>query len=123
VFDLVKGGHVGPIHPVTTFPVDQVIPALSYIRRGQHIGKIVISSADQNVALPIRPAIRKLELKPDVAYLIVGGLKGLCGSLAVHMARQGARHIIAMSRSGRWAKAFWWVTLPEHEEEPLRLRK
>lgn len=35
-----------------------------------------------------------------MAYLIVGGLKGLCGSLAVHMARHGAKHIIAMSRSG-----------------------
>ncbi|KAK3328393.1 hypothetical protein B0T19DRAFT_357739 [Cercophora scortea] len=100
VFDLVKGGHVGPIRPVTTFTVDQVIPALSYIRRGQHMGKIVITSTDQDLELPIRPAIRKLELKHDAAYLIVGGLKGLCGSLAVHMARHGARHIIAMSRSG-----------------------
>ncbi|KAK1988407.1 hypothetical protein LZ30DRAFT_766139 [Colletotrichum cereale] len=100
VFDLVKEGHVGPIRPITTFPVSQVVPALSYIRRGQHMGKIVISSADQDVELPIRPACRKLVLKPDAAYLIVGGLKGLCGSLAVHMARHGARHIIAMSRSG-----------------------
>lgn len=82
------------------FPVDQVIPALSYIRRGQHVGKIVLSNADQDLKLPIQPALRKLELRPDVSYLIVGGLKGLCGSLAVHMARHGARHIIAMSRSG-----------------------
>lgn len=95
-----EGGHVGPIHPVTVFPVDQVIPALSYIRRGQHVGKIVLSNADQDLKLPIQPALRKLQLRPDVSYLIVGGLKGLCGSLAVHMARHGARHIIAMSRSG-----------------------
>ncbi|KAK4215364.1 hypothetical protein QBC37DRAFT_459225 [Rhypophila decipiens] len=100
VFDLVEAGHVGPIHPVTVFPVDQVIPALSYIRRGQHVGKIVISSDNLTQHLPVRPALRKLELKPDAAYLIVGGLKGLCGSLAVHMARHGAKHIIAMSRSG-----------------------
>ncbi|KAK3313628.1 hypothetical protein B0H66DRAFT_503226, partial [Apodospora peruviana] len=100
VFELVEAGHVRPIHPVTVFPVDQVLSALSVIRRGQHVGKIVISSADQDLQLPIRPALRQLALKPDVAYLIVGGLKGLCGSLAVHMARHGARHIIAMSRSG-----------------------
>ncbi|CAJ2514330.1 Uu.00g024490.m01.CDS01 [Anthostomella pinea] len=100
VFDLVRGGHVGPIHPVTTFPLDEAVAALSYIRRGQHMGKIVISCNDQEAQLPIRPVMPKLELKPDVAYLIVGGLKGLCGSLAVHMARHGARHIIAMSRSG-----------------------
>ena len=78
-----------------------MISALSYMRRGQHIGKIVISSGDrEDVQLPIRPAIRKLQLHSDASYLIVGGLKGLCGSVAVHMARHGARHIIVMSRSG-----------------------
>lgn len=41
-----------------------------------------------------------LQLNPDVSYLIVGGLKGLCGSLAIQLARRGARHIIAMARSG-----------------------
>ena len=53
-----------------------------------------------DVQLPIRPAVRKLGLQSDASYLIVGGLKGLCGSIAVHMARHGARHIIVMSRSG-----------------------
>lgn len=100
VFELVAGGHIGPIRPVTTFSADQVLSALSYIRRGQHIGKIVISCTDQKLKLPIRPIVPKLNLRSDAAYLIVGGLKGLCGSLAIHMARHGARHIIAMSRSG-----------------------
>ncbi|KAH6842948.1 hypothetical protein B0I37DRAFT_436915 [Chaetomium sp. MPI-CAGE-AT-0009] len=103
VFDLVEAGHIGPIRPITRYGFDDVISALSEIRRGQHRGKIVISSGDkelEDVQVPTRPAIRKLELKPDVAYLVVGGLKGLCGSLAVHMARHGARHIVAMSRSG-----------------------
>ncbi|KAK4113196.1 hypothetical protein N656DRAFT_730717 [Canariomyces notabilis] len=101
IFDLVEGGHIGPIHPVTTYGFDKVIDALSYIRRGQHIGKIVVSSGEQDVQLPIRPAVRKLRLQPEGAsYLIVGGLKGLCGSVAVHLARHGARHIIALSRSG-----------------------
>lgn len=101
IFDLVKGGHIGPIHPVTTYGFDQVIEALSFIRRGQHIGKLVVSSGEkEDIQLPVRPAVRKLSLDLEAAYLIVGGLKGLCGSLAVHMARHGARHIIVMSRSG-----------------------
>ncbi|KAJ5101357.1 hypothetical protein NUU61_003579 [Penicillium alfredii] len=100
VFDLVKGGHVRPIRPISRYSFDQVIPALLYIRRAQHIGKIVISSGEEDPQLPIRPAVRKLQLNADVSYLIVGGLKGLCGSLAVHMARHGARHIVVMSRSG-----------------------
>jgi hypothetical protein len=97
----VESGHVGPIHPVTVYSFDEVISALMYIRSGQHIGKIVISNrGSSDVQVPTRPALSKFELRPDVAYLIVGGLKGLCGSLAIHMARQGARHIIVMSRSG-----------------------
>ncbi|TGO56821.1 hypothetical protein BOTNAR_0215g00160 [Botryotinia narcissicola] len=48
----------------------------------------------------LRPPTKKLLLRDDVSYLIVGGLKCLCGSLAIHMARNGAKHIISMSRSG-----------------------
>lgn len=71
------------------------------MRRGQHIGKIAISSGiEDDVQLPIRSAVRQLELKTNDSYLIVGGLKGLCGSVAVHLARHGARNILVMSRSG-----------------------
>ncbi|XDG09707.1 hypothetical protein ABKA04_009322 [Annulohypoxylon sp. FPYF3050] len=100
IFDLIKGGHIGPIHPITTYGFDEVIPALSCIRRGQHIGKIVVSSGEKDVLLPIRPAIRQLQLDPKAGYLIVGGLRGLCGSIAVHMASHGARHIIVLNRGG-----------------------
>lgn len=66
------------------------------------MGKIVITDGDSaNPTLPVRPAVRKLALRgDDVSYLIVGGLKGLCGSLAIHMAQHGAKRLIAMSRSG-----------------------
>ncbi|KAI1174465.1 hypothetical protein F4777DRAFT_579896 [Nemania sp. FL0916] len=101
LFDLIEQRQVGPIHPITTYGFDAVPAALAYIRRGQHVGKIVITNSDkEDIQLPIRPAIRQLRLRPDVAYLIAGGLKGLCGSLAIHMAHCGARHIIACSRSG-----------------------
>ena len=50
--------------------------------------------------MSIRPAIRSLQLQPNVSYLIIGGLKGACGTLAIHMAQHGARHIIISSRSG-----------------------
>ncbi|KXX76491.1 Lovastatin diketide synthase LovF [Madurella mycetomatis] len=101
IFELVEQRHIGPIHPITTYGFDQVSTALAHIRRGQHIGKIVITDrGEPDVQLPIKPALRQLWLRPDVSYLIVGGLKGLCGSLAIHMAYHGARHIIACSRSG-----------------------
>ncbi|TGJ78884.1 hypothetical protein E0Z10_g9884 [Xylaria hypoxylon] len=46
------------------------------------------------------PALPSIQLDSHVTYLIVGGLKGLCGSLAINMAYHGACHIIACSRSG-----------------------
>ena len=70
------------------------------MRSGKHMGKIVISNGLEDVQLPIRPAVRELQLKQDAAYLLVGGFKGSCGSLAIHLARHGARHLISMSRSG-----------------------
>lgn len=100
VFELVNGGHIGPIRPVTTYGFDQVISALTLMRSGKHMGKIVISNGLEDVQLPIRPAVRELQLKPDAAYLLVGGFKGACGSLAIDLARHGARHLISMSRSG-----------------------
>lgn len=101
IFHLVESGDIKPIHPIKTYSFDQVIAALTHMKRGQHIGKIVISSYGQkDVQTLIKPAVRKLRLRPDTTYLIVGGLKGLCGSVAIHMAQNGARHLIVMSRSG-----------------------
>lgn len=71
------------------------------MRSGKHIGKIVVTnSEDTDIRVPIRPALKVLTLKEDAAYFIVGGLKGLCGSLAIYLAQRGARTLIVMSRSG-----------------------
>ena len=48
----------------------------------------------------MRPATRTLLLRPDASYLIIGGLRGLCGSLAVYLARLGAKHLVILCRSG-----------------------
>ncbi|AEO62906.1 polyketide synthase [Thermothielavioides terrestris NRRL 8126] len=101
IFTLIEGGHIGPIRPITAFGFDKVSEALAYMRRGQHIGKLVVAKGpSKSVQVPIRPLPRALKLRQDVSYLIVGGIKGLCGSLALHMARHGARHLIVCSRSG-----------------------
>ncbi|KAF9884922.1 hypothetical protein FE257_000913 [Aspergillus nanangensis] len=101
LFILINAGHIKPIHPVTTFGFEEVPAALAFIRTGRHVGKIVITNKNNSeIIVPTRPAVRKLRLSPDVSYLIVGGLRGLCSTLAVHMAQHGARHIVVSSRSG-----------------------
>ncbi|ETS73368.1 hypothetical protein PFICI_14973 [Pestalotiopsis fici W106-1] len=101
IFDLVNAGHIYPVHPITTSVFNDVPSALTYIRSGRHIGKVVIErESDKDVRVPIRPVLPRLALQPDVSYLIVGGLKGLCGNLAIYMGQRGAKHIIVCSRSG-----------------------
>jgi len=71
------------------------------MRGGKHIGKIVIADAPEDqVIVPIRRAGKQVTLNPEASYIIVGGLKGLCGSLAIALAQRGAKHLVVMSRSG-----------------------
>ncbi|KAJ3554839.1 hypothetical protein NPX13_g10502 [Xylaria arbuscula] len=101
VFDLLTQRLILPIQPITQYGFEEVSDALAHMRRGIHIGKLVITrSGKRDVRVPIRRAPVVPTLRPDVAYLIVGRLKGLCGSLATHVARCGARHIIVCSRGG-----------------------
>lgn len=103
-FKLLEGGHIKPIKPITRIGFDSIPAAFAYMRNGRHIGKVIITDGEAGITskVPIRPPMRALSrcLRPDVAYLIVGGLKGLCGSLAVHLAVHGAKYVISMSRSG-----------------------
>lgn len=98
---LIDKGHVNPISPIKTFTFDDTPSAFRFMRDANHISKIVISNASQNtIEVPVRPAPRKFPLRSDISYLIIGGLQGLYSSLAVYMARHGARHIVIMLRSG-----------------------
>jgi hypothetical protein len=95
VCDLLTRKCIHPIQPIIQYGFEEVSDALAHMCRRLHIGKLVITKSRQrDVRVPIRRAPIVPTLRPDVAYLIVGGLKGLCGSLATHIARRGARHII-----------------------------
>lgn len=98
---LLVSGDIQPITPMIVFPFSQIPDAMRYMRSGGHIGKIVISNGDEDdVMVPVRRAQHTVTLDASATYLIVGGLKGLCGSLAIYMARCGARSLTIMSRSG-----------------------
>ena len=101
LMDLIKRGHVKPIAPIKTFGFDDISSAFRYMRGANHIGKIVISNmGKKDFDVPIRPAPRQLALGSDKSILIVGGLKGLCGSLAIYLAGLGAKYLTIMARSG-----------------------
>nr|P0CU84.1 RecName: Full=Highly reducing polyketide synthase apmlA; Short=HRPKS apmlA; AltName: Full=Phaeospelide A biosynthesis cluster protein apmlA [Arthrinium phaeospermum]BBJ21455.1 highly reducing polyketide synthase [Arthrinium phaeospermum] len=100
LFSLLERGHVRPITPMQTFAFGQVTDALALMRSTKHMGKLVLSRGpDSNDQVAIRPAQRLVRFRPDATYLLVGGLKGICGSLAVDFAKKGAKHLAALSRS------------------------
>ncbi|TVY51056.1 Fumagillin dodecapentaenoate synthase [Lachnellula cervina] len=101
LFELIKNGHVKPIAPIHTFSFSDVPSAVRFLRAGKHIGKIVITDGlEPDIKVPVRRALKTMKFRDDACYLIVGGLKGLCASLAVYMAKNGAKHLAVISRSG-----------------------
>nr|BAM77409.1 polyketide synthase [Talaromyces purpureogenus] len=102
LFELINGGFIKPITPIHKFSWTDIPAAFRFLRPGTHIGKVVLSQdgPKPKVEVPIRRAPENLGLRADGCYLIVSSLRGLCGSLAIYLAQQGAKHLAVMSRSG-----------------------
>ncbi|KAI8283963.1 Fumagillin dodecapentaenoate synthase [Colletotrichum sp. SAR11_57] len=100
LFELLEGRHVKPINPIHIFSFTDVANAVRYLRAGKHIGKVVISDGPEaKISVPVRRAPKTLHFRDDATYLIVGGLRGLCGALAIYLAKSGAKHLAVISRS------------------------
>lgn len=53
-FELIRQGHIKPLHICKVFPFEETIDALRYMQHGKHIGKIVISyEKSKTVKLPV----------------------------------------------------------------------
>lgn len=68
------------------------------------MGKLVISDEGASDGIhnpiPVRPPPRLVRIHPHKCYVIVGGLRGLCSSLAIYLAKIGAKYLTVISRSG-----------------------
>ncbi|KAB8205156.1 hypothetical protein BDV34DRAFT_225763 [Aspergillus parasiticus] len=95
---LYEKGAILPIHPITTFPADRVEDAFRYLQKGQHMGKVVVNFS-QTLDLPRAPTVPTMSLRSDKAYLLVGGMGGIGGSIARWMVSNGARQLVFLSRS------------------------
>lgn len=120
---LMAEGHLKPIGPIKTFSFSEMPSAFRFMRGANHNGKIVISDGPQAkvtvpVSSPMKPRVSSLKdgrrtnnrigetctAKAKSAgrctYLLIGGLRGLCGTVAIQLARLGAKHLVVLSRSG-----------------------
>ncbi|GKZ52099.1 hypothetical protein AbraIFM66951_011433, partial [Aspergillus brasiliensis] len=92
-------GYIEPITPVRSFSATEVQEAFQHLRQGQHIGKVVLALTEGD-APELASTVSTPSFRKDAAYLLVGGLGGLGGSIATWMASHGAGHLVTLSRSG-----------------------
>jgi phthiocerol/phenolphthiocerol synthesis type-I polyketide synthase C len=99
----VRGGAIRPL-PATAYAFADAADAIHAMARGNHIGKLVLTSPDtvQNIAPEPMPDQR---FRADATYLITGGLGALGLSLAEFMAERGAGALALAGRSAPDAEA------------------
>lgn len=90
--------------PETVFSVSRTEDAMRYMAQAKHIGKVVLSMEDAEIAIAPSSAERAL-FHGDATYLITGGLGGFGLAVADWMAREGARQLVLVGRSGAVGEA------------------
>lgn len=95
--DLMQRAERGEIRPLpsVSFPISDIVGAFRHMAQARHIGKIVVS-----LDVPEVEVNAPLTIRPDATYLITGGVGGLGLVTAQWLVRQGARHLVLVSRRG-----------------------
>ncbi|KAH6612883.1 hypothetical protein B0J18DRAFT_473798 [Chaetomium sp. MPI-SDFR-AT-0129] len=91
VVRLVGTGEIGPIEPVETLSLSEVV-------KGVTETDAVVLVGPETVVPTTKPT-QKTTIRPDATYLIIGGFGGIGRSIAHWLAAHGARHLLVLSRS------------------------
>jgi acyl transferase domain-containing protein/acyl carrier protein len=83
----------------TIFPISEFAEAFHFMRRAEHIGKIVVRIEGEE--LPVIPkTVESLLCYANASYLVTGGFGGFGLEVADWLAHQGAGCIVLAGRSG-----------------------
>lgn len=101
-FELQRKGITWPVKPIVAYPISEVESAFRLMQTGKHLGKVVLSFADeqQTVSVLNQRRDQSLYLDPNASYILVGGLGGLGRSLSRMLVKNGARKLCFLSRTG-----------------------
>ena len=104
--EIVSGFEQGRFTPLPceTFPATEVGPAFRKMARGFHHGKLVLEFPEKEVRARTREESRNL-FTGEKTYVVSGGAAGFGFEIAKWLARNGARHIALMSRTGPKAES------------------
>lgn len=119
VFDLIREGSIGPVHPISVFSYSEIEKAFRVMQQAKHMGKIVLKVMpdDRVPVIPTNP--HPLKFKDNATYVLVGGLGGIGRALAQFMASEGCKNLAFVSRSGD-SKPEAISTLSELHEKGVR---
>ncbi|KFA70061.1 Atr6 [Stachybotrys chlorohalonatus IBT 40285] len=98
--DLIYGSSIKHMLPKAVFPCHGVQAALQSCHDHNRLRNVVISTGpDKDVRILVKPEKQqpRCTFAPEQTYLLVGKLKGVSGSLALHLARCGAKYLVIMS--------------------------
>ncbi|XP_075147103.1 fatty acid synthase 3 [Haematobia irritans] len=97
----INSGIIQPL-PATVFPAQEIEQAFRYMVGGKHMGKVVLQiREDPNDEYTVPVKVRQqVYFKPNLCYIIPGGLGGFGLELADWMIMRGARKIVLSSRRG-----------------------
>ena len=94
----VANGELQPL-PRRTFSILHAPKAFRFMAQARHIGKVLVSHP--HGLRPSDSVVRgggRLQLRPDAAYLVTGGLGGLGRPLIRWLFQHGARHLTVVTR-------------------------
>ncbi|CEJ82962.1 hypothetical protein VHEMI02998 [[Torrubiella] hemipterigena] len=107
VTDLLNTGRVLHKIPITSYHISNLTTAFRNLQSGKHLGKsiITIQPDDQVSAIPAHVSLPSLD--KNGCYLIVGGTSGIGLEIARWMSRNGAGHLLLVSRNASTATNQW----------------
>ncbi|WP_410604685.1 SDR family NAD(P)-dependent oxidoreductase [Amycolatopsis sp. lyj-90] len=85
--------------PLTELAASETASAFSILTTPEHRGKVVVQMAEQTVRVPAA-SLPSSPIRPDVTYLLTGGLGGLGLTVARWLADNGARYLALVGRRG-----------------------
>lgn len=100
VVELIERGKLDAIRPTKCMPIGKIEDAFRLVSKRQTPGKVVLEINDGDLVKATVPRPAELELPSDATYVVPGGLGSLGERICIWLAERGAKHIVALTRSG-----------------------
>jgi NADPH:quinone reductase-like Zn-dependent oxidoreductase len=105
IISLLESKALRPIHPLTSYPINQIEDAFRFLGSRKHTGKVVLQVEPMSMVkcLPSKPL--PMRVRKDGTYVAAGGLGDLTSRICVFLASRGAGHVVSFNAISRMKRA------------------